>query len=59
MISYELEVKRLDKVISDLEEKLTAGTDPIFKDMLKRFKDLRKKYQYMIDTNPRLRKERM
>ncbi len=30
MGKYDAEVKKLDKVISDLEARLTAGFDPLF-----------------------------
>jgi len=55
MSSYDLEVKKLDKMISDLEAKLTLGFDPAFSEMLKRFKALREKYQRLLDASPNLR----
>jgi hypothetical protein len=55
MSKYDLEVKKLDKVISDLEAKLAAGFDPAFHEMLKHFMTLREKYQRLSDTGPRLR----
>jgi len=48
MVSYEIEVKKLDKIINELEEKIKAQPDPIFHGMLKHFKDLREKYMKII-----------
>jgi hypothetical protein len=55
MSKYELEVKKLDKVISDLEARLAAGFDPAFHEMLKHFRALREKYLRLSDTGPSLR----
>jgi len=55
MGSYDLEVKKLDKMISDLEAKLTVGFDPVFHEMLKHFRALREKYQHLSNANPHLR----
>ena len=55
MSKYEVEVKRLDKVISDLEAKLAAGFDPAFNEMLKHFRALREKYLRLSDAGPNLR----
>ena len=50
MGNYELEIKKLNTMISDLEAKLTLGFDPAFHEMLERFKVLREKYQRLLDT---------
>jgi hypothetical protein len=55
MNSYDLEVKKLDKMISDLEAKLTVAFDPAFHELLQRFKALRDKYQHLSEASPRLR----
>jgi hypothetical protein len=55
MSRYDLEVKKLDKVISDLEAKLAAGFDPAFNEMLKHFRALREKYQRLSSTGPHMR----
>lgn len=55
MSKYEVEVKKLDKVISDLEARLSAGFDPAFSEMLKHFMALREKYLRLSNAGPSLR----
>jgi hypothetical protein len=55
MGKYDLEVTKLDKVISDLEARLAAGFDPAFNEMLESFRALREKYRRLLDTGPRPR----
>jgi len=50
MSKYDLEVKKLDKMINDLEALLAAGFDPTFNEMLKHFRVLREKYRRLSDT---------
>jgi len=57
MVSYEIEVKKLDEIINELEEKIKTQPDPIFHGMLKRFKDLREKYMKIMCTNPSFTKQ--
>jgi len=55
MSKYDLEIKKLDKMINDLEAKLAAGFDPAFNEMLKHFRVLREKYRRLSDEGPRIR----
>ncbi len=54
MQKYESEIKKLDKAINDLEEKVRIKPDPFLTNMLLRFKKIREKYHKMAKIDTRL-----